>query len=179
MAASTDQHGVLAVFNSPEALLAAADRARERGFTRMDAFTPYPVKGLAEKVGYRGTRLPIVAFAGGVLGAGAIIGLQLYSVLVDYPINVGGRPLASWPAFLVPAFECAILGAALVAFFGMLVTNQLPKLYHPVFNAPSFTLATGDRFYLLVGSDDPKFDRTRLTQMFRRLDAVTIEDVTP
>ncbi|HTN62256.1 MAG TPA: DUF3341 domain-containing protein [Devosia sp.] len=170
-------HGLIAAFATPEALLAAAERARQRGLTRMDAFTPFPVDGLAELVGHRQTRLPIAAFIGGAVGAVAILGLQFYSVLIDYPLNVGGRPFASWPAFLVPAFECAILGAALVTFFGMLAANGLPRLYHPVFNALSFTLANGDRFYLLIQADDPLFDRTRLRRMLVRLHPIGIEDV--
>lgn len=176
---AVQHHGLLAAFASPEALLKAAGRARERGYTSMDAFSPFPIDGLAELIGYRGTRVPVFAFIGGLLGAVAIYLLQLYSVAIAYPINVGGRPLNAWPAFAVPAFECAILGAALVGFVGMLVSNGLPRLYHPVFNAPSFSLARGDRFYLLVATDDPQFDRGKLRALFRRLDATSVEDVEP
>lgn len=179
MKTGSEQHGLVAAFASPEALLKAAHRARERGYTRLDAFSPFPIEGLAELVGYRGTRLPIYAFAGGVIGAVSIFLLQLYSVEIAYPINVGGRPLNAWPAFAIPAFECAILGAALVGFFGMLVTNGLPRLYHPVFNAASFSLAQGDRFYLLVGTDDPRFDRSKLRSVLKRLGATSVEDVGP
>jgi hypothetical protein len=96
---------------------------------------------------------------------------------VAYPLDVGGRPLASWTAFLVPGFECVILGAALTAFFGMLAGNRLPQLYHPVFNAQNFSLARGDRFYLLFAADDPAFDRGRLRRLLQSLHAVSIEDV--
>ena len=179
MAAESEGHGVLAAFPTPEALLAAADTLRAEGFSRLDALTPYPVEGLAQKVGFRGTRLPVFAFIGGVLGAAAIYGLEAYSVLINYPIDVGGRPLNSWPAFAIPAFECAVLGAALACFLGMLVGNGLPRLYHPVFNARSFSHANGDRFYLLVGTDDPVFDRNRLGRLLDGLDPISIEDVTP
>lgn len=175
--AAPHPYGLLAAFNSPEALLRAASRLRDRGYTVLDAFTPYPVPELRSLLALPRSRIPVYAFVGGTFGAAAILGLQLYSVLVDYPLNVGGRPLASWTAFAVPAFECAILGAALVAFVGMIAGNRLPQLYHPVFNARSFSLAQGDRFYLLVAGTDPQFDRGRLRRMFRTLKAVAIEEV--
>ena len=172
-------YGLLAAFASPEELVAAATRLRDKGYTALDTFTPYPVPELAPILELPKSRIPVFAFIGGALGAAAILGLQLYSVLVDYPINVGGRPLASWTAFAVPAFECAILGGALVAFFGMLAGNGLPRLYHPVFNAQSFSLAQGDRFYLMIGGNDPQFDRGGLRRLFRTLKAVAVEEVAP
>ncbi|HEY9009411.1 MAG TPA: DUF3341 domain-containing protein [Devosia sp.] len=168
--------GLLAMFRSPEALLGAVDRMRELGLTALEGFTPYPVTGLPERLGAR-TRLPVWTFIGGCIGGAAIFGLQVYSVLLNYPINVGGRPLFSWPAFLVPTFECVVLGAALVAFFGMLIGNQLPRLHHPVFDAESFTLATGDRFYLLVGGTDSHLGIAELRKEFAELGAETIEEV--
>jgi hypothetical protein len=177
MASQTQRHGLLAAFETPEALLAAAGRVRERGYTQLDAFTPYPVEGLVETLGGGRSRLPVYTFIGGAVGMAAILGLQFYSVVVAYPIDVGGRPLASWPAFLVPGFECTILGAAFTAFFGMLAGNRLPRLYHPVFNAESFSFAGGDRFYLLVARNDPKYDRTKLRRMLQGLDAVAVEEV--
>jgi hypothetical protein len=173
----TETHGLIAAFATPEALMKAAGRARERGFTRLDAFTPYPVEGLVEKLGGGTSRLPVYTFIGGAVGFFGILALQFYSVLIAYPIDVGGRPLASWPAFLVPGFECTILGAAFTAFFGMLAGNRLPRLYHHVFNAQSFSFAGGDRFYLLIASDDPRYDRTKLRRMLHRLDALAIEEV--
>lgn len=177
MAPQTQQHGLLAAFDSPDALTAVIERFRARGFTRLDAFTPYPVEGLAEKLGGRPSRLPVYTFIGGALGMAAILGLQFYSVLVDYPINVGGRPLASWPAFFIPGFECTILGAALTAFFGMLAGNRLPRHYHPVFNAESFSFAGGDRFYLLIGADDPRYSRARVKRMLQGFKALAVEEV--
>lgn len=172
-------YGLLAAFGTPEALVQAASRLRDKGYTALDAFTPFPVPELQPVLAIPKSRIPTFAFIGGAVGAAAILALQLYSVLVDYPIDVGGRPLASWTAFAVPAFECTILGAALVAFFGMLLGNRLPQLYHPVFNAQSFSLADGDKFYLMVGGNDPQFDRGRLRRLFRTLKAVAIEEVAP
>lgn len=171
--------GLLAGFDSPEALLAAARKARDRGLVALDAFTPFPIKDLPEFIGVRPSRIRVWAFIGGVVGGLGIIGLQLYSTTINYPVDVGGRPLAAFTAFLVPGFECATLGAALVAFFGMFAGNRLPRLYHPVFNAQSFSLANGDRFYLLVGAGDPGFDRGKLRRLLRSWHAVSIEDVTP
>lgn len=171
--------GLLAGFDSPEALIAAAKKARERGLPTIDAFTPFPVKELPDLIGVRPSRIRVWSFIGGVAGGLGIIGLQLYSTMVNYPLDVGGRPLAAFTAFLVPGFECAVLGASLVAFLGTLAGNRLPTLYHPVFNARSFSLANGDRFYLLVGIDDPKLDRGGLRRLMRSWHAVSIEDVTP
>jgi hypothetical protein len=172
-------YGLLAAFASPEELVTAATQLRETGYTALDAFTPYRVPELGPILELPNSRIPVFAFIGGALGAAGIMGLQLYSTLVNYPINVGGRPLASWTAFAVPGFECAILGGALVAFFGMLAGNRLPQLYHPVFNAQAFSLANGDRFYLMVGGNDPQFDRGRLRRLFRTLKAVAVEEVAP
>ncbi|HVY43888.1 MAG TPA: DUF3341 domain-containing protein [Hyphomicrobiaceae bacterium] len=172
-----ERFGMIAAFETPEALFAAASRARERGLTGLDAFTPYPVTGLPELIGVRKSRIPIWAFIGGAIGGLGIVGLMLYSTTIAYPINVGGRPLDSWTAFAVEGFECIVLGAAIVAFFGMLAGNRLPRLYHPVFNATSFSLASGDRFYLLVRADDPAFDRAHLRRLFRSWHAVSVEDV--
>lgn len=172
-----DRYGLLAGFTTPEALLAAAGRVRETGYVALDAFTPYPVKGLPEALAVPKSRIPVWAFIGGALGGLGIIGLQVYSTTVNYPIDVGGRPLAAFTAFLVPGFECTVLGASLTAFFGLWAGNRLPTLYHPVFNAKSYSMAKGDRFYLLVGADDPQFDRGRLGRLLRGLDAVSLEDV--
>ncbi len=172
-------YGLLAAFDTPEALLAAAERTQERGFATLDAFTPYPVQGLPELLSVPRSRIPLWAFFGGAVGGLGIVALQLYSTTINYPINVGGRPLDSWTAFAIPGFECLILGAALTAFFGMLAGNRLPRLYHPVFNAPSFSLANADRFYLLLGTGEPGFDRTKLRRLLKSLHAVSVEDVSP
>ena len=171
--------GLLAGFDSPEALIEAARKARQRSLPIRDAFTPFPVKDLPDLIGVRPSRIRVWSFIGGVAGGLGIIALQLYSTTINYPVDVGGRPLAAFTAFLVPAFECATLGASLVAFLGTLAGNRLPTLYHPVFNARSFSLANGDRFYLLVGTDDPELDRGKVRRLMRSWRAVSIEDVTP
>jgi hypothetical protein len=174
-----ESHGLLAVFDSPEALLKATDRLRERGFTNLDAFTPFPVEGLAERLGYRGSPVGWIVLGGGLFGFAATFALEAWSVLVNYPIDVGGRPLFSWPAFIIPAFEGGILCGSIAGLFAMIGLNHLPKLYHPVFNAPSFSFARDDRFCLLVLSTDPLYDRPRLRRTFQSLGALAIEQVTP
>jgi len=151
-------YGLVAEFENPEDLVAAAHRTREAGFRAVDAYTPMPVPGLSEAIGFRHTRLPWVVFAGGVLGAMTGFFLQLYASAVDYPLNVGGRPLNSWPAFVPITFELTILGAATFAFFGLLALNGLPTPYHPLFNVDAFERASRDRFFLCVKSKDPGFD---------------------
>lgn len=172
-------HGLLAVFPDAEALSEAAQAMRRRGYSRMDAFSPYPIEGLARTLGMRRTRLPWLVLAGGLLGAAAVYGLVWYSVTIDYPINVGGRPLHSWPAFVVLAFEGGILGAALAAFFGTLFANGQPEYYHPVFNAESFTHARGGGFYLLVEAADPEFDPEATGDHLRDAGATEVEEVAP
>lgn len=147
--------GLLAEFDTPERLLDAARRTREAGFGRLDACTPMPVHGLFEALGGRRTRLPWLVFLGGLAGGVAGFALQYWVSVVEYPVNVGGRPLNSWPAFVVVTFETAILAAALSAVFGMFVLNGLPRPYHPLFNVDSFVEhASRDRFYLVVEAGD-------------------------
>ncbi|MFC3204951.1 DUF3341 domain-containing protein [Aquamicrobium soli] len=170
-------YGVMAAFADPQALLEAAHAMRARGYSRMDGFSPFQVEGLAEVLGARKSRLPLLVLAGAIAGAVLAYGLILYSVEVDYPVNVGGRPLHSWPAFVIIAFEAAILGAALAGFLGMLVANGLPRYYHPVFNAKSFTYAQGGKFFLLVEAADPKFRKGVTKGQLTRLGAETVEEV--
>lgn len=172
-------YGLLAFFPDPETLSDAARAMHERGYRRMDAFSPFPVHDLARALGFRRTRLPWLVLAGALAGAAAAYGLITYSVLVDYPINVGGRPLHSWPPFVVLAFEGGILGGALAAFFGTLWANRLPEYYHPVFNSPRFTFAGGGVFCLLVEASDDQFDRPATEQAMLALGARTVEEVDP
>ena len=178
-AAEPARHGLLGVFDTPEALIAAGAGMRQRGYRQLDALTPFPVEGLDAALQLPQTRLPWIMLAGGIFGAVAIFALQSYSVLVAYPINVGGRPLFSWPAFLIPTFECAVLGAAISGFVAMLALNGLPRLYHPVFNAPDFSFARGDLFYLLVEGHDPKFQLEEVRRQLTELGARTVEEVAP
>jgi hypothetical protein len=151
-------HGLLAEFDSPEALLAATRRASAEGFRRMDAYSPFPVEGLAEALGFHRTGVPLIVLIGGLIGCIGGFYLQYWVAVIDYPINVGGRPLNSWPSFIPITFELTILIAALFAFFGVLALNGLPMPYHPVFNVDGFELASRNRFFLCIEATDAKFD---------------------
>jgi len=152
-------HGLMAEFHSPEALLHAAERARRQGFKRMDAYTPFPIEGLAEALGVHDRRVPLIVLLGGIAGCLGGFFLQYWVAVIDYPLNVGGRPLNSWPAFIPVTFEMTILFAALSAFLGVLALNGLPMPYHPVFNVEQFELASRNRFFLCIEAGDPTFDR--------------------
>jgi hypothetical protein len=161
--------GLLAEFESPEELLSAAQRAREAGYRRTDAYTPFPIHGLSDAMGFRPTKLPLVVLAGGLIGCLTALGMMWYSATIHYPLNVGGRPFASWPAFIPITFELTILGASFAAVLGMLGLNGLPMPHHPVFNVPGFALASRNRFFLCIQSDDPKFDLNATRQFLEGL----------
>lgn len=152
------EHGLLAEFATADQLRAAANRAREAGFQAAEAYSPFPIEGLAEAVGLRRNRVPLVTLLGGIAGGAATYFLLWYTAVVDYPVNVGGRPLHSWPSFVPPTFEITILGAAFAAAIGMLLMNGLPRLRHPLFNMPEFDLATRNRFFLFLPAADPAYD---------------------
>src|SRR5437762_2688076 len=152
-------YGLIAEFDNPEALVGAAHRAFAEGFRRMDAYSPFPVDGLAEAIGFHRTRVPLIVLIGGILGCAGGFWLQYWVSVIDYPINIGGRPLNSWPSFIPVTFELTILLAALAAVCGMLGLNGLPMPYHPLFNVPRFAQASRDRFFLCIEARDPRFDR--------------------
>jgi Protein of unknown function (DUF3341) len=158
MRSSPAIHGLMAEFDDPNALVSAAHRAHDAGYRRMDAYSPFPIEELHEALGMGHTRLPLIVLIGGICGCLGGYALQYWVSAIAYPVNVGGKPFNSWPAFVPVTFECTILAAALSAVFGMLALNGLPMPYHPVFNVPRFALASRNRFFLCVEARDPKFD---------------------
>lgn len=170
-------YGLLAAFETPEELLAAARRAREEGYEQMEAYAPFPVEGLAEAMGFRRTRVPLVVLVGGIVGGLGGFFLQYWINVIHYPLNVGGRPLYSWPAFIPVTFELTILIAALAAVLGMLALNGLPMPYHPLFNVPQFEGVTRDCFFLCIEATDPKFDRAETRQFLETLTKQEVIDV--
>ncbi|HEX7318459.1 MAG TPA: DUF3341 domain-containing protein [Pyrinomonadaceae bacterium] len=170
-------YGLMAEFDNPSDAVAAARRVHEEGYTRVDAFSPYPVEELSEALGVHKTRMSLIVLIGGILGGTGGYLLQFYLHTIYYPLNVGGKPFHSWPAFIPVTFECTVLGAALFAVFGMLALNGLPEPYHPVFNAPNFALASRDRFFVLIESTDPKFDREHTAEFLRALGPREVTDV--
>jgi hypothetical protein len=169
--------GVLGEFETPEELLRAARRAREAGYRRMDAYTPFPIRGLSDAMAFRPTKLPLVVLAGGLVGCATALLMMWFSATIHYPINVAGKPLASWPMFVPITFELTVLFAAFSAVFGMLGMNGLPMPYHPIFNAPRFAFASRDRFFLCIESRDPKFDESALRKFFETLGAKEVTAV--
>ena len=167
-------YGLLAEFAQPENLLAGASSAHAAGYRRMDAYTPFPVHGLSEAIGLRQTRLPMIVLIGGIVGALLGFGLQYWYEVSHYPMNVGGRPHNSWPNIIVITFECTILFASLSAVLGMLALNGLPQPYHPLFNVPSFELASRSHFFLCVEARDPKFDLDATRVFLERLRPLSI-----
>jgi hypothetical protein len=170
-------YGVVAEFKDPTALVAAARKAREAGYTRFEAYAPFPIEDLSDAVGHPRTRLPLVVFLGGLFGGLAGYFMQYYTAAVTYPLNIGGRPLHSWPAFIPVTFECTILGAALAAVFGMLARNGLPMPYHPLFYIPNFARASRDLFFLCIQARDPKFDVSGATAFLRTLGPSDVQEV--
>ena len=173
----TPTYGLMAEFETPTDVVAAARRVHEEGYRRIDAFSPYPIEELSEAIGVHTTKLPVIVLIGGIVGLIAGYLMQYYTHVIDYPLNVGGKPFHSWPQFIPITFETTVLGAALAAVFGMLALNGLPEPYHPVFNTPNFALASRDRFFLLVEARDPKFDREQTAAFLRTLGAREVTDV--
>jgi hypothetical protein len=163
MAAPRDIYGLLAEFEDPTSLVAAARHAHQQGYRRMDAYSPFPIEELHEALGHHHSQLPLIVLIGGLVGCVGGYLLQYWTAAVSYPLNISGKPLHSWPAFVPITFETTILVAALSAVLGMLALNGLPQPYHPVFNVPRFALASSSRFFLCIESTDPQFqlDDTR------------------
>lgn len=172
-------YGLLAEFDTATELVDAANAIRKAGYTKTDAFSPFPLHEIDEALGIKRSILPYMVFCGGVIGLIAGIGLQYFVHVIDYPLNVGGRPFFSLPSFIPPAYELTILFAALTAVFGMLFLNGLPQPYHPVFNVPRFALATREKFFLLIETKDPKFDYEETKSFMESLNPQEVFDVEP
>jgi hypothetical protein len=172
-------HGLMAEFENPNALVAAAYRAHFEGYRKMDAYSPFPIEELHEALGAHHTRLPLIVLIGGVLGCVGGYLLQYWANAMAYPINIGGKPFNSWPMFIPVTFECTILGASLAAVLGMLALNGLPMPHHPVFNVARFALASRNRFFLCIEARDPKFDIERTRGFLEALgprEVTTVDD---
>jgi hypothetical protein len=151
-------YGLLAEFNTPGELVQATEAAHEAGYRRMECYTPYPVEEAAVALRFHKNRVPLVCLVGGIMGMITAFLMETWIAVWSYPLNIAGRPLFSWPAFIIPAYEWTILFSGLSAAFGMFALNGLPQLYHPLFNAPNFRSgATTDKFFLCLEAHDPKF----------------------
>ena len=176
-----DRHGIyglMAEFEEPEQLLEAARRAYSAGYRKMDAYSPLPVEGLAEAIGFTRNWVSLVVLIGGLFGGIGGLGLLIWICVVAYPLNVGGRPFMSWPMFIPITFECTVLAAALSSVVGMLAMNKLPMPYHPVFNVTEFAKrASIDRFFLCIEANDPKFDREKTKAFLLELNPEEVAEV--
>ena len=172
-------YGLLAEFDTPTQLVTATRKARAEGYRVMDAYSPFPIEELHEALHFHDRRLPLIVLIGGILGGLGGYLLEYWTSVMDYPINVGGRPLHSWPAFIPITFELTVLCAALTAFFAVFVLNKLPQPYHPVFNVGEFEHASQDRFFLCIEAIDPKFDPKNTRRFLDSLEPDRVVEVLP
>ncbi len=169
--------GLSAEFDDAHAVISAAEKTHAAGYTKMDAYAPFPVEGLSEALGHRDKYIPQMMLVGGFIGALAGFGLQYWATVLEYPLNIGGRPLFAWPSWIPITFELTVLFAALTGIFGMFVLNGLPQPYHPMFDAPHFDRASSDRFFLVIEATDPKFDREETRRFLESLGALNVAEV--
>jgi hypothetical protein len=170
-------YGVMAEFDNPTDLVESARLAYDAGYRRINGYSPYPIEELSEAIGFTRTSLPLIVLIGGILGGLGGFFMQYWMEVVNYPLNVGGKPYNSWPAFIPITFECTVLCAGIAAVLGMLALNKLPQPYHPVFNAPNFALATRDRFFLAIEANDPQFRHDEVMHFMKTLPARDVSDV--
>ncbi len=170
-------YGVMGEFSTPEELIHAVEKVREAGYRRLDAYAPFPVEGLSEALGLKRNMVPAICLIGGLTGGLGGFFFQYWVNVIAYPLNIGGRPLNSWPAFIPVTFELTILGAALSAVFGMLALNGLPQPHHPVFNVHRFSHASADRFFLCIESRDPKFHLADTARILQEVHAHHVTEV--
>jgi len=170
-------YGVMGEFSTPEELIHAVEKVREAGYRRMDAYAPFPVEGLSEALGLKRNMVPTICLIGGLTGGLGGFFFQYWVNVMAYPLNIGGRPPNSWPAFIPVTFELTILGAALSAVFGMLALNRLPQPHHPVFNVHRFSHASADRFFLCIESRDPKFHLADTARILQEVHAHHVAEV--
>jgi Protein of unknown function (DUF3341) len=170
-------YGAMAEFDTAEQLLRAAREAHAAGYRRVDAYAPFPIEGLAEALGSHTRAVPLIALTAGTIGAATGYLMQLWIHAAALPLNVGGRPLNSWPSFVPVTFELAVLFAGLAILASVLVLNGLPEPYHPVFNVEAFSRASRDRFFLCIAADDPKYDQLRTRRFLEDLGAREVSDV--
>lgn len=175
----TDLYGYLAEFDSAQALVDAADAVRRAGFTKTDAFTPFPIHELDHALGIKRSILPWIILTAGLIGGCTGYGMQWFANVIHYPLNIGGRPLNSWPMFIPITFELTILFSAFTAGIAMLLMNGFPKHYHPVFNVPSFAKASTSGFFLCIEETDPEFDRRKTMELLKSLNPVEVSEVAP
>jgi hypothetical protein len=170
-------YGVMGEFDSPEQIMAAAKKTRAAGYKEITAYTPFPIEGLAEEIGFKWTAVPLITLLGGLGGGITGFAMQYWMMAISYPLNIGGRPLNSWPAFIPVTFELTILGASTFAVIGMLALNKLPQPYHPVFNVERFSQASTDKFFLCIKSQDAKFNLAETARFLQGLDAKHVSEV--
>lgn len=176
-ASGKPMYGLMAEFDSPDALVAACESAHAAGYQKIDAYTPYPIEAVWEALGHHKSKLPLIVLIGGLIGCLAGFALQYWASVIEYPMNVGGRPPNSWVAFIVPAFETTILFAAFSAVLGMFALNGLPMPYHPTFNVERFAEASRDRYFLMIGSMDPRFNAGATRDFLEAQQPVAVSEV--
>ena len=172
-------YGVMAEFNNPTSLVNAAREARARGYRKLDAYSPFPIEELTEVLHLPKSKLPLIVLIGGILGGLTGYLMQYYVTVIYFPINIAGRPLHSWPMYIVITFELTVLFAALAAVFGLLAVCGLPMPYHPTFNVPRFALASRNRFFLCIQARDPLFDREQTSAFLLALEPREVSEVAP